>query len=61
MLAEGTSMGVAGFLASAFGNWERKRKLRRRFMDLSDGEVARKKTSNVGVLHMTVASSKQCR
>ena len=45
MLAEGTSKNVGGFLASAFGNWERRRKLRRqdrrRFMDLSDSEVAR--------------------
>ena len=48
MLAEGTNKGVVGFLAflaSAFGNWQQKRKLRRQdrrqLRDVSDHEVAR--------------------
>ena len=45
MHAERARKGVVGFLASVFGNWERKRRLlrqdRRRFRDLTDDEVAR--------------------
>jgi hypothetical protein len=45
MHAESASKGVVGFLACAFGNWERKRKRlrqdRRRFGDLAGYEVAR--------------------